>query len=195
MNINIADRIVLRCSSSESRSPKLLSFIIHQAHRFMAAIYRSSRVLLVESSHLERALHLAGQNMTTSTVDKLRVQLEEAFHTDEYFLDEVEPFLVAHWEELTDDQIGALLVESFEAFDSDQRGSIDRRELVQCLTSLGDMPLTMKDAQLMCSLADDGSNKASTTFDYRSFVKRLCGSERMTKQRKKKKKRTLKKAI
>ena len=154
-------------------------------------------MLLLESSHLERALHLAGQNMIKSTVEKLRVQLEETFHTDEYFLDELEPFLAGHWEELADEQIATLLLDSFEAFDSDQQGSIDRRDLVQSLTSLGDMPMTMKDAQWMCSMADDDSNKASTAFDYRSFVKRICGSAQTTKRTKKKKKnrRTLKKAI
>jgi Ca2+-binding EF-hand superfamily protein len=143
----------------------------------------------IELSDLERILRLAGQNMSTTTVEEIRSKLEEIHQTDEVFLDDIEPILAMYWEELTDEEISNMLIESFEVFDTEQQGLIDRRDLIEHLTKLGDMPLNSKDLPIMFSLMDK-SKTPSTAFDYRLFVKRLCGLEQPVKKAKKRKRRS-----
>jgi Ca2+-binding EF-hand superfamily protein len=134
---------------------------------------------------LEEILHLAGQNMTKNTIEKIKNILEETYHTDEYFLDEIEHILAPYWEESTDDDIARLLIESFEIFDNEQQGFIDKEYLFKILTTLGDMPLNKKDFQIIFSMMDN-SKKSSNRFDYQQFVKKLCSSDTNNKKPKKK---------
>jgi Ca2+-binding EF-hand superfamily protein len=137
---------------------------------------------------LERTLHLAGQNLTKNRIEKMKKVLEETYHTDEYFLDEIEPILAPYWEELTDEDIARILIESFEIFDIEQKGFIDKQYLIQNLTTLGEMPLNIKDFQIMFSMIDN-SKKSSNVFDYQKFINKLCGLDTKKKKRKKKKKK------
>ncbi|UJR36323.1 hypothetical protein I4U23_029051 [Adineta vaga] len=137
----------------------------------------------VESSDLERNLYLAGQNLSKTIVEKIKKELEEIYQTDEYFLDEVETILAPYWEELTDEEISQILIESFQTFDSEQQNFIEKQDLIRYLTSFGDMPLTNKDFQIMFSLI-----KTSNRFDYQQFVTKLCSLEKKKKKKKKKKK-------
>jgi len=138
---------------------------------------------------LEQTLYLAGQNMTKNTIEKIRKILEETYHTDEYFLDEIESILAPYWEELTNEEIGQLLIESFEIFDTKQQGFINKQDLIRNLTTLGEMPLNKEDFQMMFSMMNN-SKKLLNTFDYHQFVKKLCNLD--TNHRKKKKKKKLK---
>ncbi|CAF3700763.1 unnamed protein product [Rotaria socialis] len=142
--------------------------------------------LIIKLSNLEQTLHLAGQNMTKTTIEKIKNTLEETYHTDEYFLDEIESILAPHWEELTDDDIALILIKSFEIFDSEQQGSISKQDLIQNLTTLGEMPLAMNDFQIMFSMIDK-SKRSLNTFHYHQFVHKLCGSVKTKKKTKKKK--------
>ncbi|CAF3531494.1 unnamed protein product [Rotaria sordida] len=130
--------------------------------------------LIIKLSNLEQTLYLAGQNMTKNTIEKIKKTLEETYHTDEYFLDEIEYILAPYWEELTDDDIALLLIKSFEIFDTEQQGFIDKKYLIQNLTTLGEMPLTMKDIKIMFSMIND-SKKSLNTFNYHQFINKLCG--------------------
>jgi len=132
---------------------------------------------------LEQILYLAGQNMTKKTIEKIQKILEETYHTDEYFLDEVEYILAPYWEELTDDEIAQLLIESFEIFDIEKKGFINKKDLIKNLTTLGEMPLNTKDFQIIFSMI-----KNSNLFDYYEFVKKLCGLNTNNRKKKKKKK-------
>ncbi|CAF2399979.1 unnamed protein product [Rotaria sp. Silwood2] len=147
--------------------------------------------LTIKLSNLEQTLHLAGQNMTKSTIEKIKKTLEESYHTDEYFLDEIEYILAPYWEEITHDDIALLLIKSFETFDTEQQGFIDKQYLIQNLTTLGEMPLTMKDFKIMFSMVND-SNKSLNTFNYHDFINKLCGLDNNDnkKAKKKKKKKT-----
>lgn len=127
--------------------------------------------LLEENDTLERTLHLAGQNMMTTTVENLRKIFQETFQTDEYFLDEIESILAPFWEELTEEEIMQLLIESFEVFDEDKHGYLSKMNLMEYLTQYGDMPLTKKDFRIIFSMVDN-----SNQFDYRQFVHKLCSS-------------------
>lgn len=126
--------------------------------------------------------------MSTSTVEEIRTKLEDIHQTDEVFLDEIEPILAMYWEELTDEEISNMLLESFEVFDTEQQGLIDRRDLIEHLTKLGDMPLNGKDLSIMFSLVDKAKT-SPTAFDYRLFVKRLCGLKQPAKKTKRRKRR------
>jgi Ca2+-binding EF-hand superfamily protein len=140
----------------------------------------------LESSDLERILHLAGQNMTQNTIKKIKRTLEDTYQTDEYFLDEIDSILAPYWEELTDEDIAHILIESFQLFDIEEQGFIDKQYLIKNLTTLGEMPLNIKDLQLMFSMINN-SKKSSKKFDYHQFVKKLCGLDNNHKQTKKKK--------
>ena len=131
---------------------------------------------------MERTLYLAGQNLPRNTVEIIRKSLEETYKTDEYFLDEIEPILAPYWEELTDEDIARLLIESFETFDSEKQGFILKDDLIEYLTKFGEMPLNKTDFQIMFSMV-----KNSKQFDYQQFVQKLCYSKA-----KKKVKRTIK---
>jgi Ca2+-binding EF-hand superfamily protein len=131
---------------------------------------------------LERTLHLAGQNITTTNVKRIEQKLEETYHTDEYFLDEIEHILAPYWEDLTDEEIARLLIESFEVFDIEENGLIDKQYLIENLTALGEMPLSKNDFKIMFSMIDD-----SKKFPYRQFVNKLCGLVSKTPNKKKKK--------
>lgn len=124
--------------------------------------------LLQENINLERTLHLAGQNMMTMTVEMIRKILEETYQTDEYFLDEIESILAPFWEELTEEEIVQLLIESFEVFDGEKQGFLTKTNLMEYLTQYGDMPLTKKDFRILFSMVDN-----SNRFDYRKFVRQL----------------------
>ena len=126
--------------------------------------------------------------MSRSTVDEIRAKLEAISQTDDVFLDDAEPLLATHWEELTDEDISNMLIESFEVFDPEQLGLIDRRDLIEHLTRLGDMPLNGKDLSIMFSMTDK-AKAPSTAFDYRQFVRRLCGLEARPKKKSKKRKK------
>ena len=104
---------------------------------------------------------------------------------DEVFLDDIESLLAFHWEEFSAEEISHSLIESFEVFDLEEQGSIDRKRLMEVLSSLGEMPLTNQDFELMFSMMDP----SKTTFDYRLFVRKLCGLEQTKKKKKKKKKK------
>ncbi|CAF0904114.1 unnamed protein product [Rotaria sordida] len=152
--------------------------------------------LIIKLSNLEQTLYLAGQNMTKNTIEKIKKTLEETYHTDEYFLDEIEYILAPYWEELTDDDIALLLIKSFEIFDTEQQGFIDKKYLIQNLTTLGEMPLTMKDIKIMFSMIND-SKKSLNTFNYHQFINKLCdldnnNNKKSKKKKKKKKKKKLK---
>jgi Ca2+-binding EF-hand superfamily protein len=123
--------------------------------------------------------------MTKNTIDKIQKILEETYHTDEYFLDEIEFILAPYWEELTDEDIARLLIESFEIFDTEKQGFILKTDLIEYLTKLGEMPLNKKDFQIMFSMMNH-----SKQFDYHQFIRKLCFST--SKKRKKKVKRTIK---
>ncbi len=135
---------------------------------------------------MEKTLHLAGQNMMKNTIEKIQRILEETYHTDEYFLDEIEYILAPYWEELTDEEIARLLIESFEIFDIEKQGFINKKDLIQNLTTLGEMPLSKKDFQIIFSMINN-SKKSLDTFDYHQFVKKLCGLDNQNRKKKKKK--------
>jgi Ca2+-binding EF-hand superfamily protein len=117
-----------------------------------------------------------------STVEIIRKSLEEIYKTDEYFLDEIESILAPYWEELTDEDIARLLIESFEIFDTEKQGFILKDDLIEYLTKFGEMPLSKNDFQIIFSMT-----KNSKQFDYQQFVQNLCYSNP-----KKKVKRTIK---
>jgi len=135
---------------------------------------------------LERTLHLAGQNMTKNTIEKIERILEETYHTDEYFIDEIEYILAPYWEELTDEEIARLLIESFEIFDIEKQGFINKQDLIQNLTTLGEMPLNKKDFRIIFSMINN-PKKSLHTFDYYQFVKKLCSLDTHNRKKKKKK--------
>ncbi|CAF1258223.1 unnamed protein product [Adineta steineri] len=139
---------------------------------------------MIKLSDLEQILYLSGQNMSKSTIEKIKSKLENMYDTDEYFLDEIESILALYWEELTDEDISHILIESFQIFDDEQQGFIDKQYLIKNLTTLGDMPLNIKDLQIMCSMIDQ-----SNIFDYQKFVKKLCGLDNTKKKKIKKKKK------
>ena len=136
------------------------------------------------SSDLQRTLYLAGQNLPTNTVETIRKRLEEIYHTDEYFLDEVEFILAPVWEDLSEDDVARLLIESFEIFDADRQGFLLKNELIEYLTKYGEMPLNRKDFQIMFAMI-----KHPKQFDYQQFVQKLCYSTPKPKKKKKKVKR------
>ncbi|CAF1288271.1 unnamed protein product [Adineta ricciae] len=137
---------------------------------------------MIRLPDLERILHLAGQNFSKTTIEDIHKQLEDVYQTDEYFLDEVEPILAPYWEEFTDEEISHILIESFQTFDNEQQGFIEKQDLIRYLTTLGDTPLTSKDLQIMFSFM-----KTTKKFDYQQFVKKLCSSTSSKKKKKKKK--------
>ena len=135
---------------------------------------------------MERTLQLAGQNPTKTTVQTLVKILEETFHTDEYFLDEIEPILAAFWEDLTEEEIVQSLIESFEIFDTDKQGFLSKPDLMEYLTHYGDMPLMKNDFQIMFSMMEN-----SEQFDYREFVRKLCSRPSSKKKKKKRRRKNL----
>ncbi|CAF1210067.1 unnamed protein product [Adineta steineri] len=143
---------------------------------------------MIKLTDLEQILYLSGQNMSKSTIEKIKSKLQNMYDTDEYFLDEIESILALYWEELTDEDISHILIESFQIFDDEQQGSIDKQYLIKNLTTLGDMPLNIKDLQIMFSMIDQ-----SNIFDYQKFVKKLCGLDNTKKKKIKKKKKKKKK--
>lgn len=132
---------------------------------------------------MERTIYLAGQNLSKKTIENIQKILEETYHTDEYFLDEIEHILASYWEDLTNEDIAQLLIESFEIFDDNKQGFIDKEELKKLLTTLGDMPLSKRDFQLMLSMIK------TKKFNYHKFVEKLCGFNTNQKQKKGKKKK------
>jgi Ca2+-binding EF-hand superfamily protein len=113
-----------------------------------------------------------------TTVENIRKILEEIYHTDEYFLDEIEFILAPYWEELTDEEIDRLLIESFEIFDTKKQGFILKDDLIEYLSKLGEMPLNKNDFQIMFSMI-----KHSKQFDYHQFVHKLCHSKPKKKKK------------
>lgn len=113
--------------------------------------------------------------------------LEETYHTDEYFIDELEFIIAPYWEELNNEEIALLLKRSFEVFDDEKQGFIDKKNLIENLTTFGEMPLTMKDIRIMFSMINK-SKRSLNTFDYHRFINKLCNLENTKKKSKKKKK-------
>ena len=140
-------------------------------------------MLFIGSADLEQILHLAGQNFSKTTIEDIHRQLKDIYQTDEYVFDEIEPIVAPYWEEFTDEEISHILIESFQTFDTEQQGFIEKQDLIRHLTTLGDTPLTSKDFQIMFSFM-----KTSKRFDYLQFVKKLCSSTSSKKKKKKKKK-------
>jgi Ca2+-binding EF-hand superfamily protein len=141
----------------------------------------------IELSHLERILHLAGQNLSKTTVENIKQNLKDIYETDEVFLDDIEPILALHWEELTNEDIRHILLDSFETFDNEQQGILNRQDLIDNLTRLGDMPLNGNDFKMMFSMMET----SSMNFDYRQFVAKLCGLDSVEYKTKNKKKKTM----
>lgn len=125
--------------------------------------------------------------MTKKTMENIKKMLEETYHTDEYFIDELEFIIAPYWEELNNEEIALLLKRSFEVFDDEKQGFIDKKNLIENLTTFGEMPLTMKDIRIMFSMINK-SKRSLNTFDYHRFINKLCNLENTKKKSKKKKK-------
>ena len=106
--------------------------------------------------------------MMKITVETIRKNLEVTYQTDEYSLDEIESILAPFWEELTEEEIVQLLIESFEVFDGEKQGFLTKADLMEYLTQYGNMPLTKKDFQILFTMVDNPNR-----FDYHEFVRKL----------------------